>query len=120
MPTKLCPKCQTTKSTQEFYSDPKRKDGLYGYCKQCFDSINEARRDALKSKAIIYKGSKCQRCKIPYPETPSCVFDFHHRDPSTKIDWTGIRRWGWQRIQQEIDKCDLLCANCHRIVEYGA
>lgn len=73
----------------------------------------------LKNKAIIYKGSKCIRCGLSFPETPQFIFDFHHRNPSTKGDWTSIRKWGWTRIQVEIDKCDLLCANCHRYVEYG-
>lgn len=122
MKTKLCPKCNQTKNVSEFYSCKTRADGTYGYCKVCFNAQNNKRRIALKEKAIIYKGGKCMgvNCKNSFPEMPICIFDFHHRDPSTKGDWTSIRKHGWEKIKLEIDKCDLLCANCHRIVEYGA
>jgi len=43
--------------------------------------------------------------------------DFHHRDPSTKVmDIAEAQRHGWSigRIQVEIEKCDIICANCHR------
>ncbi len=44
------------------------------------------------------------------------VFEFRHRDPEAK-DLTGnqIKRAAWARVQRELDGCDLLCANCHRI-----
>lgn len=120
METKYCPKCETEKSLSEFYGRPNRPSGVYGYCKICFNVENDKRRIALKNKAIIYKGSKCMRCGISYPETPSFIFDFHHRDPSTKEkNWTSIRKHGWEKIQKEIDKCDLLCSNCHRYAHYG-
>lgn len=120
MSTKLCPKCNTVKSHSEFYTHATRADGLYGYCKSCFNTENDKRRIMLKCRAIVYKGSKCVRCELSYPETPHYIFDFHHRDPSTKNGWTGIRKHGWKKIQAEIEKCDLVCANCHRHIEYGA
>ena len=68
---------------------------------------------AIKIKAIEYKGGRCLRCKniFPYP-----AFEFHHRDPETKdVSWTKLRLRSWDKIILELDKCDLLCANCHRI-----
>lgn len=70
-------------------------------------------RRNLKMKAIAYKGSQCQECKQvhePY------VFDFHHIDPNVKefgIGNNGNIR-SWERVKIELDKCILLCANCHR------
>lgn len=117
---KFCPKCQEEKLETEFYKCKSRKDGLYGYCKSCFNASNDKRRDLLKEKAILYKGGECIRCHLKYPETPAFIFDFHHRDPTTKEQWESIRKWGWERIRIEIDKCDLVCSNCHRFIEYGA
>ena len=59
----------------------------------------------------------CSRCgnKFPY-----YVMDFHHLDRSTKsfAVCRGSYRNSRQRIEKEIAKCILLCANCHRIVEF--
>jgi hypothetical protein len=43
--------------------------------------------------------------------------DFHHRDESTKLFPVGnaITKYGRERILEEITKCDLICANCHRL-----
>ena len=40
---------------------------------------------------------------------------FHHREPGSKefsMAEGGVTR-SWARIQAELDKCDLICANCH-------
>lgn len=67
-----------------------------------------------KLKAVEYKGGKCQRCGYDkYPD----VLEFHHRDPKQKeASWNKIRLWSWKKIEEELDKCDMLCANCHREV----
>ncbi len=119
METLYCPKCQKDKPKDNFYKRPERPTGYYGYCKLCFNIENDKRRLALKEKAIIYKGSKCVRCGLAFPETPQFIFDFHHRNKEEKGDWSSIRKKKWALLKLEIDKCDLLCANCHRYVEYG-
>jgi len=113
-----CPLCQLEKPTTDFYKSTRRKSGLYGYCKHCFNKYNDNRRLQLKQKAVIYKGSKCNRCGISYPLEPAYIFDFHHIDPKTKGDWDSIRKMSWNKIQKELDKCVLLCSNCHRKVEF--
>jgi hypothetical protein len=61
-----------------------------------------------------YKSNlKCVRCG---ESDPICL-DFHHVDPSTKIEEVPImvhKGCGIDRILQEIKKCIVLCANCHR------
>lgn len=58
-------------------------------------------------------GGKCIRCGYnKYPE----VLEFHHKYPSQKnfnISLKGHCR-SWERVRKEIEKCSLLCANCHR------
>jgi hypothetical protein len=63
--------------------------------------------------AIEHLGGKCSRCGYnKYPE----VLEFHHKDPTQKLFGIGQRGLtrSWKRVQAEIEKCDLLCANCHR------
>ena len=77
---------------------------------------NRKRIQANKHKAILYKGSKCARCSIEYDTHNACIFDFHHLDPKGK-DFNPGEKMGlsWNNIKTEIDKCVLLCANCHRL-----
>lgn len=63
--------------------------------------------------AIAYKGGKCEHCG--YCKCDKAL-EFHHRDPSEKdfgISYKGETR-SFDRIKVELDKCILLCANCHR------
>lgn len=74
-------------------------------------AVNKRRRK-LKQMAIEYKGGECEHCG--YNKCPE-VFDFHHRDPSKKdFGIGGIGSIAWGRLKLELDKCVLLCANCHR------
>ncbi|MEI6849498.1 MAG: hypothetical protein WCK29_00510 [archaeon] len=71
------------------------------------------RRRKIRAMAIEKAGGKCIICGYnKYPE----VLEFHHKDPSKKefgIGQNGLTR-SWARVQKEIAKCNLLCANCHR------
>ena len=65
--------------------------------------------------AVEYKGGKCQRCS--YDRCMEAL-EFHHRDPSQKdfnMSSKGYTR-SWKRVQVELEKCVMLCANCHREV----
>jgi hypothetical protein len=59
-------------------------------------------------------GVPCADCGQRFPPV---VMDFDHRDGETKSGTisTKIGIWGWARILAEIAKCDIICANCHRI-----
>lgn len=79
-------------------------------CKTNYNVTKHRRR--LKDKALAYKGSKCEHCGYD-----KCVgaLTFHHTDPTQKdfqIGGRGSTR-SWERIKNELDKCKLLCANCH-------
>ena len=59
-----------------------------------------------------YKTHQCIDCG----ENNPIVLEFDHRDGVEKID--NISRLidrSWDTIKKEIDKCDVRCANCHRI-----
>lgn len=74
---------------------------------------NKAREWLNKYKATL----KCNHCQIDNP----IVLDFHHRNSKTKeFDIGEFQRHTQSilRLQKEIDKCDVLCSNCHRIEEH--
>jgi hypothetical protein len=53
------------------------------------------------------------RCGESHPAT----LDFHHRDPNEKdflLSSAARNGWGKERILREIEKCDVICSNCHR------
>ncbi|HWQ60496.1 MAG TPA: hypothetical protein VN420_05140 [Candidatus Fimivivens sp.] len=70
------------------------------------------RRKAMRLRAIGYKGGKCSRCGYD-----RCLgaLEFHHTDgrKDFSISQDGLTR-SWARIEKEIEKCVLMCANCHR------
>ena len=76
------------------------------------------RRKKLRQLAIEYKGSRCQVCG--YDKCPEAM-EFHHTDSSKKdfgISHKGYTR-SWKKVELELDKCVMLCANCHREVHAG-
>ena len=76
------------------------------------------RRRKIKTLAIEYKGGKCQICE--YKKYPGAL-DLHHLNPNEKefgIADKGYTR-SWKIIQAELNKCILVCANCHREIEAG-
>lgn len=90
------------------YRYEKRK----GHSKQrCNSCIVNQRRFALKIRAVEYKGGRCSRCG--YDRCLPAIH-FHHRDPTQKDFSLGGRHTiSWIRIKEELDKCEILCSNCH-------
>ena len=107
MPT--CSTCSIELTEDNAYKKGKR---LQAYCKSCNNKIFAERWRQRKLDAIEYKGGKCQSCG--YSKYFGAL-EFHHRDPSEKeFVWQKMRLVSKDRLTQELDKCDLLCANCHR------
>ena len=78
------------------------------------------REHGRKMRALlneIKSASGCVRCG--YNEHPAAL-DFNHIDPSTKTGNIAERcsGWGEKRLRAEVAKCEILCANCHRIHSY--
>lgn len=72
-------------------------------------------RRRLKRKAVDYKGGKCERCG--YNKYVGAL-EFHHTNPTEKdfnIGSKGHTR-AWDKVKIELDKCQLLCSNCHKEV----
>ena len=73
-------------------------------------------RNRTKQKLIEYKGGKCQMCG--YDKPIWYAYDFHHRDPEQKDFTVSGKSWSLDRLKKELDKCDLLCRNCHAEVHW--
>ena len=59
-----------------------------------------------------YKGGSCSRCGYDKCEA---ALEFHHLDPSQKeMDWNKLRLVAESKLYNELDKCILVCSNCHR------
>lgn len=74
------------------------------------------RRKALRERAIQHLGGSCRICG--YNKCAS-AFDFHHVDPMGKDFTISAALTSWERILPELEKCVLLCSNCHREVHDG-
>ena len=89
------------------------------FCSErCQGAFNvAARRRKLKTLAIEHKGGCCQHCG--YNKSVRAL-TFHHLDPSKKefnVGGKGETR-SWEKVKAEIDKCILLCMNCHMEVTH--
>lgn len=117
-----CKGCDATVPTRKFIDGKQRTLNHRKYCLDCSpfrkvvkqNSTNGAAvikwRQRKKLLAVHYKGGECQRCG--YSKCAQALI-FHHRDPAEKDFTISGVSWSWDRIKNELDKCDLLCSNCH-------
>jgi hypothetical protein len=76
---------------------------------------NKNKKDQIRSYIKQYKEFRgCMDCggKFPY-----YVLDFDHRDPNEKLRSPAslAKNGSWEVMLRELDKCDVVCANCHRV-----
>lgn len=91
-----------------FDKDGKRCGHTTVECNSC--KTNKQRWNR-KKMAIEYKGGKCCRCGYDKCEQ---ALNFHHIDPATKtFSLSSNHCRSWESVKKELDKCVLLCANCH-------
>jgi len=75
--------------------------------------LTKIRRFRLKREAVRLKGGKCKNCGW---SGNIAAFDFHHRDPRGKeFGISNMVTTNWEKYWKEVEKCDLLCSNCHSI-----
>ena len=84
------------------------------------DYVREKQREDKRNRklwAIEYLGGRCTMCKNTYHPA---VYEFHHIDPENKDrDPSKMLQLSLARLTEELNKCTLLCANCHRITHHG-
>ena len=116
MTTKICTKCKLKLPIEEFHWRNKAAGTRRSECKKCHNATMRKDYDKKREQvdAMKFSFGGCQKCGYD-----KCIeaLDFHHRNPDEKeYDIAQmIRNHRTQEvIAQEMQKCVVLCANCHR------
>ncbi len=134
---KICTKCKQAKTVSDFFVKDKTRGKLHTQCKNCYkvqrqhyySEHYEKYRDEYRKRAkerrtklkTEYRNNlldflsdkSCVICKISDP----VVLEFDHIDLNTKsfsISQSVKLGYRWDRVLAEIDKCQVMCANCHK------
>jgi hypothetical protein len=127
METKICVKCKEQKQLSEYNKRKTSQDGLDNRCRVCVNARRrnlirgnpkhiEAARKYRKHRQDFINEAKSKGCEICGYKKCTAALVFHHRDPSTKVDTISnmaCRCASVEDIRAEMDKCTLLCQNCH-------
>lgn len=118
METKICTKCGRELPIDHFYWRDKKAGRRRSECKQCHNGYVKQKYQERKEDINDLKSSlKCAKCG----DDRSYVLDFHHKDPEEKdntISRLTAHQASKERLNQELQKCICLCANCHREFHY--
>ena len=129
---KVCTKCKENKSLSEFSNNKNTNDGKQLRCKSCM--AEEQNKHYLKNKEKYFEREKqyikdkqnkinkikqecgCKKCG----EKRFYILNFHHIDPSNKqfSISSHVKKVSWDSMLKEIDKCIVLCSNCHDEFHY--
>lgn len=119
---RTCRVCEEDKPLDQF---PPAGSGKYKgkyrrrICNKCYYRVNTRPNQKRIRRWLVdlKKTLACTKCGIDDYR----VLEFHHRPGTEKlfnIGDKGNQGWGKDTILKEIEKCDVLCANCHRIESY--
>lgn len=127
---KRCSCCKIFKPFSDYHKDSSNKYGLAYNCKTCanlksqtwhsqrenLDKRNQRVQERVRDRKRRYihqMGDCCADCGQSFPDV---CYDFHHLDDSTKeFHPANGLKLSPARLKKELEKCILLCSNCHRI-----
>jgi hypothetical protein len=129
--TKRCTMCGEETPLDDFHRNRSRKDGRQNNCKPCNiarnqrwyrenpdvrdrrmdEQVRRRKRDLQRKLLDHLRAHPCVDCG----ETDPVVLDFdHQRDKIANVSLMVLRKRPWPVILAEIEKCEVVCANCHR------
>lgn len=129
---KICSICKRTLTANQFHKDSNRKDGLQPRCKECANRLrmeyyyqhkDEEKKRMLKRKKDIknkwLEFIKKQSC-VDCGENRFYVLELDHVNGEKDMNISDMvaSSYSWERIKNEIQKCQVRCANCHRTRHY--
>ena len=127
-----CTKCQKEKIETDFHLKTNHSRGRQFQCKDCRIAYGRQWYKTNRTKlcqsatdrkiamrhwfAELKSKLQCIQCGFDHP----AALVFHHRDPSQKNGNISVVVFSWEkkRILKEIEKCDVLCANCRRVLHF--
>lgn len=129
---KTCTQCRKVKPDSEFRLRKQGKHGLDSVCKACIRTYERDRRHTPSGKAgfvaIMAKTRAKKKQWIDSLKLGKVCADCGHAFHPCAMDWDHVRGvkcgniakahllgWSNERILAEIDKCELVCSNCHRV-----
>jgi len=115
---KICSRCKKDKLNSEFNKRKNRDYQFQSMCKDCNSRDRQDRQRIFKQECVDYKGGECQCCGY---HACNSALDFHHIDPEIKSFGIAEQRRTKMNdeIKRELDKCILVCSNCHREIHAG-
>lgn len=100
----------------------KRSTGKKNHCKicqkpsgrrwLCAGHYTKVRRYRTKKRAVDLLGGACVRCGW---NENIVALQFHHKNDDKEFSIANGANKSWERVKDEVAKCELLCANCHNI-----
>lgn len=134
---KGCSKCGELKPPSEYYVKDSNSGRLHAHCKACYREHRktyyaehfEKYGDEYRLRARKYRKKLREEYRngvLSYLKDKSCadcgednivVLEFDHIDPSRKsfsVSQAVKLGYGWKQVQDEINKCEVVCANCHK------
>ena len=124
---KVCSKCKANKPVEEFNFRNRSAGIRHHYCRECGkiftrnhykrnkrQYIDRTLRSHAKRREYLHqiKSQPCADCGVQYPYY---VMDFDHREGEEKVfEMNHVNYVTMSAIKREVEKCDVVCANCHR------
>lgn len=113
MELRRCSQCKESKPRDAFYKHKGFKDGVYVRCRDCHNQATSRYRKRVRAWVAEQKAAmSCVDCGGSWPDYPE-VLDFDHTEDNKRT--LVSKAASIKRAQEEMDKCDAVCANCHRI-----
>lgn len=109
---KKCPKCEKLLefNKDNFYVE--KSGRIQSWCSACSDQALIIRQRTKKLECLNYLGGKCVVCNY---DKYQGALEFHHIDPKKKSFAIGtIKTCSMEKLKPELDKCVILCSNCHK------
>ena len=115
---KTCTKCGQFKALADFSAHPQKRDGLQSQCRKCqqdcFAARAKEKRDWLQAVKLD-RGCEDSECS-GHPEDPVALdFDHVHGEKVASLSSMAGENKPWALLMAEVEKCDVVCANCHRV-----
>lgn len=130
---KTCSNCLTEKPLNDFAIRNHAKGTFQTHCKACHTAyskihyqqnkkkyMKKAREFDARRADLIFQLKIAKGCSYCLEKDPICL-DFHHKDKTTK-DFNIGNKFGdvsLETLMREIDKCEIVCSNCHRKIHGG-